>query len=300
MDEAAVMERIADSLRDKNPSPPPCSVCGGSRQRRRLNRHGSEYWLCLDCDAARKKTSYHGERNAIRSRDVCRKCGGRQWTGKARRCIRCHYRLAAERGLRILTEAYPAYAEAVARALADPDSRYFVNITVHGLGKPLAPSRVFPGLNETLDARLIREGHARDVPLCNAVAAVKPEEQREFYERYLKDPAEAQRWASLPRWQRPIMAGDPQDRLIWIFFDLQRSLMEAAGSEKALPIVTIANTLSHLGGHLEIITERRRLGAVLTIYAAMLSQGEDVGDPTRRPWVDERIANALKNRTTSA
>jgi hypothetical protein len=151
----------------------------------------------------------------------------------------------------------------------------------------IPPSRVFPGLNASLDERIIRDGRDKDVPLCTALAGVKQEEQREFYERFLVDVVAASRWVRLPKWQRPIMLGDAQDRLIWKVFTILRLNMELTATstrpwEKEL--ASQGQQLVQLAGLLSQITDTQRLGTFLAGYGALLAKGQDVGDPTRPPW----------------
>jgi hypothetical protein len=152
------------------------------------------------------------------------------------------------------------------------------------------PSRLFPGLTVALDQRLIRDRRDKDVALCRAVAAVPTVDQREFLELYLRDPKDAQHWAGLPRWKRPIRKGDPDDILVWKFFTMQRLNMEQAASEA--PPWSLASQgaqLPQMFGTLMRLTPHgvQKLGLVMNAFGDALQYGRDLGNVIKKPW-DER------------
>jgi hypothetical protein len=146
------------------------------------------------------------------------------------------------------------------------------------------PSRLFPSISPGLDERLIRDGRDTDVPCLEALAAAPRQEQGQFYDRYLQDPAQALRWARLPAWKRPIMAGDAQDRLIWKIFTLLRLKAEWAAKFNEQGLAEEGYQLAQLAGLLENVTDPRRLGMLLGIYGGSLRDRAEVGDAIHPPW----------------
>lgn len=284
---AAMDPAVGHFLRNEPASPPPCPKCQGTRQRRYTGDR-ARFWHCLDCDAARKRRLSTAKK--IRKAQRCAQCGEQDWfpSGDCRPCVLRH---AAERGHRLLADEYPDYAERVVAALPESDrTRYFANLSKgrkrigFNVVAPLPPSRIFPGLNPSLDDRLLREGRARDVACCQAIAQVPPSDQREFYERYVKNPALAQRWARVERYKRPLIAGDKQDDLIWKLFTIIRLQMEMLAEGRTWALAGVGRSLVQQAGFLDAITERRRLVEVLSTYGSMLAHGEDVGDVMHPPW----------------
>jgi hypothetical protein len=153
-------------------------------------------------------------------------------------------------------------------------------------GFPL-PSKIFIGLDVNLDARLKREHRDKDVVLCQAVAQVPAVEQREFLELYLRDPIDAQRWARLPAWKRPIRKGDADDQQIWAFFTMQRLNMEQAAREA--PPWSMASQGAQLPQMFGAIARLSRDGVqrlvlVMNAFGVALQYGRELGDVTRKPW----------------
>lgn len=147
---------------------------------------------------------------------------------------------------------------------------------------------MFPGLDPALDQRLIRDQRDKDVPLCQAVAAIPAINQQEFYELHLIDPADARHWASLPRWKRPIRKGDQDDQQIWKFFTIDRLAMERA-SRPQTQLWSMASQGANLGqkfGTIRYLTPAglRKLVDVMSTYGDMLQHGRDLGDVTKKPW----------------
>jgi hypothetical protein len=179
--------------------------------------------------------------------------------------------------------------------MAEPDlSRFLRNYRINsrrGSGVAFPPaSRIFPGVDPALDARLHPERDEADVALCEQLASVLTAEQPEFLDRYRRDPGEAHRWLTLPAWKRPIMAGDEQDRQIWKFFTMQRLNMEQAAdpNAKAWPMDSQGALLARMAGVLRYITDREKLFLVLSLYGSMLADHLEIGDPARKPWEDAR------------
>jgi len=185
----------------------------------------------------------------------------------------------------------PAYLEVLRQRLA-PDTLIRLCATLYtstrkGYRPVLpAPSTLFPGLVSSLDAPLRHAQRDQDVGLCSHLAAVKPAEQSEFLALYLVDPADAQLWVRLPRWQRPIRKGDKTDRAIWKFFIMQRLNMEAHAHGHVITLKAQGYQLQQMGGVLYGLADANRLAAVLSSYGAMLHAGEAVGDTHRPPWAD--------------
>jgi len=143
---------------------------------------------------------------------------------------------------------------------------------------------LFPGLVSSLDAPLRHAKLDQDVGLCTQLAALKPADQSEFLALYLVDPADAQLWARVPRWQRPIRKGDKTDRAIWKFFIMQRLNMESHAKGYRFDLKAQGYQLMQMGGVLYGLADANRLAAVLSSYGAMLHAGEDLGDTKRPPW----------------
>ena len=149
------------------------------------------------------------------------------------------------------------------------------------------PSRVFRGLDAALDQRLIREQRDKDVVLCRAVASVPAVDQREFLELYLHDTADAQHWASLPRWKRPIRKGDADDIEIWKFFTMQRLNMERAATDTPpWPMTSQGAQLPQMFGAIARLSPAgiHKLVTVMNAFGTHLQHGLALGDVVRRPW----------------
>jgi hypothetical protein len=116
------------------------------------------------------------------------------------------------------------------------------------------------------------------------LAALKIVEQRDFFELYLRDPADARHWASLPRWKRPIRKGDKTDQHIWKFFIMQRLNMEMHADGHAFALKDQGYQLQQMAGVLRYIADNERFAAVLTTYGEMLHAGEELGNTARKPW----------------
>ena len=220
-------------------------------------------------------------------------------------CPYCRRQKRIANGEARLREKWPAYADAILSELplsAREELLARVSYTTRPgaeIKLPL-PSAVFRGLDPAFDARLIREGHQLNVDLCRGMAAVPHDEQLEFYERFLADPAEAQRWASLPRWKRPLMAGTPLDRQIWDIFLLERIGLEFKITEnkpstklyegqRLRTIWSLVDAIQRWSLK-ENVNGISRLTKVLTEYGYALETGQDLGDVTRPPYYDARLA----------
>jgi hypothetical protein len=158
----------------------------------------------------------------------------------------------------------------------------------HVAGYPL-PSRLF-GLDPSLDQRLIRDHRDKNVMLCQTIAVVPTEDQVEFLELYLVDPADAQHWASLPRWKRPIRRKDPDDVLVWKFFIMQRLNMEQAAAE-AHPwsMASQGAQLPQMFGMVARMSPAgvKKLVAVMSAFGEALQHGRPLGNVIKAPW-DEK------------
>lgn len=149
------------------------------------------------------------------------------------------------------------------------------------------PSELFPALNTRLDDRFIRDGRDTDITFIQLVAAVPSGDQRDFYERYLTDPARALKWSRLPRWKRPIMAGDDQDKLIWGLFTMTRLRIYGHINGHPATVPGLGRSLVQEIGFWEGIKDHRRACLVLSMYGSMLAHGEDVGDVVTPPWKEK-------------
>lgn len=155
----------------------------------------------------------------------------------------------------------------------------------HVAGYPL-PSRVFPGLDPGLDHRLIRDHRDKDVPLCQVLAAIAADDQREFLDLFLVDPADAHHWASLPRWKRPIRKGDADDVSVWKFFTMQRLNMEQAATGTPWSMVSQCAQLPQMFGVVAYLSLAgvQKLVAVMNAFALVIQQGRDPGNVMKKPW----------------
>ncbi len=150
------------------------------------------------------------------------------------------------------------------------------------------PSTVFPGIEAALDHRLIREQRDKDVALCQALAVIPANDQRDFLELYLFDPADARQWAALPAWKRPIRKGDTDDQQIWKFFTMQRLNMEQAASPTA-PAWAMSSQgaqLPQMFGVLAYLSPAglKKLCLVMSTYGTALQHGHQLGNVTKKPW----------------
>jgi hypothetical protein len=222
----------------------------------------------------------------------CPACGGRVKPGPGQRCLSCLHQSETARAERLLAEQHPEYVRVLAR-MPEAARRAFLRSLAftHRPGAMVRfprPSEVFAGIPPAFDDRLIRDGHEKNVGLCQALAVVPKYDQREFYERYCADPIKAQRWVSLPRWKRYLMAGDKDDHLIWKLFIIRRTDMEGRAQPARVPW-TLAGQGRALVQEMGVMdslspTGVKRLIQVLSTYGSMLAHGEDVGEVTRPPW----------------
>jgi hypothetical protein len=161
-------------------------------------------------------------------------------------------------------------------------------------GFPL-PSQVFAGLDPSLDHGLIRDKRDKDVALCQAVAKIPAADQREFLELYLVDPIDAQHWASLPRWKRPIRKGDPDDIQIWKFFIMQHLNMEQAASDMPpWPMTSQGAQLPQMFGAIDRLSANglRKLCLVMSTFGWALQHGLPLGSTSKKPWEENPRLNA--------
>lgn len=188
-----------------------------------------------------------------------------------------------------MREEFPGYAEILAAVLSDVQRvRILSNFYRRKTTRAFPPaSQLFAGLDAKLDERLIRDRRDKDVALCQALALIPASEQREFLDLYLVDPADAQRWASLPTWKRPIRKGDKDDIQIWAFFTMQRLNMEQAAREA--PPWSMASQgaqLPQMFGALARLSPAglQKLVLVMNAFGVALQYGRDLGDVTKKPW----------------
>jgi hypothetical protein len=145
---------------------------------------------------------------------------------------------------------------------------------------------VFPGLDPALDQRLIRDGRDKDVALCQVLATIAADDQRQFLDLFLIDPADARHWVSLPRWQRPIRKGDADDIAVWKFFTMQRLNMEQAATGRPWPMVSQCAQLPQMFGVVAQLSMVgvQKLVAVMNAFALVIQQGRDPGNVIKKPW----------------
>jgi len=185
------------------------------------------------------------------------------------------------RGRRLIEDRWPGYADLLPEDLVGRAGHSWPHVRFPH------PSKVFAGLDPALDHRLIREARDKDVALCQALAELPDADQREFLELHLKDPADADRWARLPKWQRPIRRGDPDDQRIWKFFTMQRLNMEqAARDDPPWALASQGMQLPQMFGVLRDLSADglRKLCTVMSTYGLMLGHREEVGNVIRKPW----------------
>ena len=269
----------------------PCPKCG-SRPRRQRGGY------CQSCDSvlARERRALRRSSSTFLSKErkcrraptkQCELCGKPLPHRKGKGSKGCPERArqsSIRRGRQVLNAQWPDYGtvlhdEAVlARAGKDwPHVRL------------PRPSHVFIGLDAGFDDRLIREHRDKDVELCRAMAALSKGDQREFFELYCIDPADAQHWAALPRWKRPIRKGDADDVLIWKFFVMQRLNMEqAARDEPPWALASQGAQLPQMFGALARLSPAglQRLCRVMSTYGDFLQHHRDLGDVVHPPWSD--------------
>ena len=253
----------------------PCPKCGIRPRRQR-------WGYCKECaleDARRRRLH---QKTARRKCDDCGQTVPHKGNGH---CPAKHRRYLVSRGRQLLNGQWPDYGNVV------NDVAFLRNVGSNW-GRATnfrfpRPSAIFTGLDDRLDDRLIREHRDKNVVLCRALATVPKPQQRDFLELYLVDPADAQHWLSLPRWQRPIRKGDPDDVLIWKFFIMQRLNMEQAARE-APPweMASQGAQLPQMFGAIRDMTMAgvQKLCLVMSTYGVMLQHREDVGDVVHPPW----------------
>jgi len=182
----------------------------------------------------------------------------------------------------------PTRAEFLIRASATPAQR--------PLRYPL-PSELFPTIQPGIDTWLIKHGHNKNLPLCEKIAGLPRMEQFDFCKLYLENPQDADYWASLPKWKRPIRRGDQIDRLIWKYFAVTRLQLEnyLIGGQTSRKLQGM--TLNQLAGILESLQRvsasvkvdgMTRLLTVMRGYAYVMESGDDLGDPAKAPFPDVR------------
>jgi hypothetical protein len=180
-----------------------------------------------------------------------------------------------------LNERWPGYGDALT------DERWLEKIG-HSWGRSAypAPSFVFPGLNPNVDTRLINVERDKDVTFCRLLAQIPSEEQRDYLELALVDPADAAKWASLPSYQRPIRKGDPDDILIWKFFTMQRLNMDLAAEGRPWELRSQGAQLPQMFGTIIRLTPAgvHKLCLVMSGYGSVLHAGRPIGNVMKKPW----------------
>lgn len=249
-----------------------CSKCG-ERPRR---SHGP---YCLLCAAAYQKARRDLQKISSERCPICKE----RLPHKQGKCPETQRQCYVRRGRRLLNGRWPGYGD----LLADEQLLARAGHSWPSVAGFPVPSQLFPGLNAALDQRLIRDGRDKDVALCRVVASVQAIDQREFLELYLIDPKDAQHWAILPPWKRPIRKGDADDIEIWKFFTMQRLNMEQAASDgQPWPMASQGAQLPQMFGAVNRLTLAglKKLCLVMSTFGTMLQYGRDLGHVTKKPW----------------
>lgn len=281
----------ADSnTRGMAPPPSLCPKCGAHRWVWNASATSGS-WRCRACLSARNREKYRTEKSSSRR---CDKCGQRLPHKGATGCPESRRQYLITRGRQRIEQQWPGYTS----LLAD-DLLRGVGANGHWSERsgvfPL-PSRLFAGLDAGLDDRLKRESRDKDIVLCRALAAVPKSDQREFLELYLKNPADADRWAALPTWKRPIRKGDADDDLVWAFFTMQRLNMDKAASDAPWALASQGAQAKQLFGTLARLSLAgvKKLCLLMSTYGAMLQDQRDLGDVVTKPWEVRSSAHGPK------
>lgn len=251
-----------------------CPNCG-LRPRRAAN--GTRGY-CRECHRAWERAHLDQKKS---SRKQCPLCGA--WLPhKGHGCPEKARRYYIQRARQKLNERWPSYGDVVT------DEKFLARAGQNWpriAGYPL-PSEVFQGLDASLNHRLIRDQRDKDVTLCQAVSAIPADEQREFLELFLVDPVDAQHWATLPRWQRPIRKGNADDVAVWKFFTMQRLNMEQAATGTPWALASQGAQLPQMFGAVArlSLTGVQKLVAVMNGFGLVLQQGRDPGNVMKKPW----------------
>jgi hypothetical protein len=280
-----MMEQVMAVVSTRGDGIPPPSLCPkcGLRPRRYIGGK------CKSCATeAQRERRRRLQKNRSTS---CGKCGARRPVGQKRECAKCAFNRAASYGEQRMREQFLGLADAISTAVAEPERlRLFANFYKNKFCRLPSPSQLFAGLDPKLDDRLIREHRNKDVVLGQALSAMPTCDQREFFELYLVDPADARHWAKLPTWKRPIRSGDKDDIQIWKFFTMQRLNMEQAAREA--PPWSMASQgaqLPQMFGSIAYLTPEgfKRLVIVMTSYGTALQYGRELGDVVKKPWEEK-------------
>jgi hypothetical protein len=186
-----------------------------------------------------------------------------------------------------LEERYPELAPIILTRLPEPAlARFLANLYKNKHVRFPHASDLFPGLQPQFDEVLTANGYLRDTTLCETMAALDPIDQREFYERYQKDPVIALRWAKLPRWKRPLVVGDSDDRQIWKFFVMFRLAMENNTEEplRRLALFGQGDLMARMATVLSYVKDLQRLSTMLGLYGSTLMHHRSVGNASTPPW----------------
>jgi hypothetical protein len=266
------VEEMAVVPRDGARTPPPCPKCGESQWRREKSGRGM-FWRCQPCRIRKQR--------AVRTQRSCPLCHKRL-PHKSRQCPVAQRLGLVAKGRRLLDAQWPGYSAGLGDDVLERIGR-----TSRGALPLPRPSERFPGLLASLDDRLIRDGLETNVEFGQVLATLKEADQREYVDLYRIDPADANLWASLPKWKRVIRRGDKNDRQIWKFFVGFRLNMELLANPNAPGGRSMASQGRELcvwAGALSYLTDVRRLTDFLSEYGSMLANGEDMGDVTKPPW----------------
>lgn len=256
---------------------PPSSLCPTCRIRPRCSVRSG----CKECERERWR------RRKTRPKR-CEKCGQRLPHPGTNGCPVVVQQRRIRQGREHINRQWPGYADLLtdeallARAGHD---------WPHVAGFP-RPSRLFVGLDPSLDQRLIKDQRDKDVVLCQALAKLPAADQREFLELYLMDPIDAAHWASLPRWKRPIRKGDPDDLRIWKFFVMQQLNMEQAAADAApWAMASQGAQLPQMFGAIDRLSldGLRKLCLVMSAFGWALQHGHAVGNTSKKPWEEKDL-----------
>lgn len=280
---------ITSAVEEGKPSS--TALCPTCRLRPRVVKGQTIRPYCQECDREYQRRRYHEKNDGV---SRCPDCGDRLPHSKGK-CLVANHRWEIDQGRARINADIPGYGDLLPDDVCARARRHWPGVRLP------PPSQVFVGINPHLDDRLIREGQDKNIALCQTLAVLPPFEQREYYDLYRVDPADAQRWARLEPWKRLIRKGDKDDELIWKFFTMFRLRVDAAAREPSRPwtLSSQGADLQQLFGILDRVspTGLTRLCSVMMLYAVALQHGRPLGDVVRPPWEvsSQTIANGKKD-----
>jgi hypothetical protein len=164
-------------------------------------------------------------------------------------------------------------------------------------------SAFFPGIDPTLDPRIIEQGLELNVDFLAALeACARGDAQYGFFDRWVKESPEAAiEWARVPAWQRPLVhrctatfdltnpaknkpCVDLEAHEIWDAFNyLRGQLLGTTLVDREFDAQTVGMFFQHFAKF--AFRDRPRWRDVFWMFGFALAHGRDVGD-IRPPWGD--------------